>query len=163
MADDLRLPPNLAQARDPAYIERVKLMLELPDDAGLELLQMSRDSSGELLEYVYNQPIVLRGPEYGAADGVTIEEPTLVRLRFDDRDRLVSSQVDIRNTRHLQLVQDQIRKLSAADMISPAAKGMGEPESARETQPRPWYVELDSRGRKHLKRAYIEKAVTRTE
>ncbi len=150
MENELRLA-GLDAARDPNFIAQVKTALHLPAEVQLELQNVSGDPQGErAVEYAATQTVHLNGAEFGAADGVAVDERGTVSLRFDGRGRLVASQVSPIDRRHLELVQDQIRKLAAADQIDPAPPG-DVPVNRR----RPWYVESDDHGRKRLKRAFM--------
>lgn len=152
--DELRIPSNPADAREPTFLERVKSALRLPEEVELEFARLSRDSEGGLLEYIFMQPILLQGPDYGPADGVTVQEPTSARLRFDKDGMFVSFQVSLVDEQHLHSVQEQVRGLAAADQISPVSSDLsGRP--AFDLGPKPWYVAPDAKGRKRLKRAFV--------
>lgn len=155
MRDELRLAEPDA-ARDAHFVERVKTALDLPADARLELQRATEDAQGRhTVEYTIAQPIEIQGAEFGAADGVTVEEQRMVSLLFDARGALVSSQVSPIDERHLRLVKDQIRKLAAANAIGPAPSGEVSDADALPAVRRPWYIEMDEEGRKRLKRAHF--------
>jgi hypothetical protein len=154
MSDPLRLTEPDA-ARDAGFIERVRTALGLPPDAPLEFESVTQNAQGaRTVEYSATQ-IKLDGAEFGAANGVTMDERAAVSLQFDARGALVSSQVTPVDERHLQLVKDQVRKLAAADQIYLAAPGEAINPDALRAQRKPWYVETDAQGRKRLKRAYM--------
>jgi hypothetical protein len=148
MAPHLHFAGDANAARDAAFVERVRAAFGLSPDAPLELQRAEQNAQGEwTLEYAATQYVAVDGAEFGAANGVIVDERASVHLRFDTRGALVSSQVQLVDERHLQLVKDQIRKLAAADQIDPA------PTNAPPR--RAWYVETDARRRKRLKRASI--------
>ena len=151
---ELRLAePNAA--RDPSFIESTKAALDLPATAQLELQSATRTAQSEhTVEYSASQ-MKLVGAEFGAANGVTIDERAKVALRFDARGALVSSQIEPIDEQHLRWVKDQVRKLAAAEQIHLAAPGEAIDVDALRAQRKPWYVETDAQGSKRLKRAYV--------
>jgi hypothetical protein len=154
MAVKLRLT-ELDAARDLGFIERVKVALNLPATAQLELQSATQLAQNEhTVEYSASQ-MKLNGAEFGAADGVTVDERAKVALRFDVRGALVSSQIDPMDEQHLRLVKDQVRKLAVADQIYLAAPGESINVDALRAQRQPWYVETDAQGSKRLKRAFM--------
>ncbi len=156
MAVDLRFAGDINAARDAEFVERVKAALGLRPGAQLELQSATQDKQGKhTIEYVVTQPITIQGKEFGAADGVVVDERMIASLRFDARGMLVSSQVSPIDARHLQSVKDQIRKLVQADEIYLAQPNEKIDTDALRAQRKPWYVEVDAQGRKRLKRAYI--------
>jgi len=151
----LKFTGDAIAARDAGFIERVKNALGLLPDARLELQSATQNAQGErAVEYSAAQ-IKLQGAEFGAADGVTVDERAIVSLHFDMRGALVSSQITPVDERHLRLVKDQVKKLAAADEIYLAAPGEEIDIDALRAKRKPWYVETDEQGRKHLKRAYM--------
>lgn len=154
MATKLRLA-ELDAARDPGFVERVRGALNLPPTAQLELQSATQTAQGEhAVEYSATQ-MKLEGAEFGAANGVTVDERASVSLRFDARGALVSSQLEPIDEQHLRLVKDQVRKLAAADQIYLAAPGESIDVDALRARRKPWYVETDAQGRKRLKRAFM--------
>ena len=154
MTVELRLA-EMDSARDPGFIERVKVALNLPATAQLELQSATQLApGGHAVEYSSRQ-MKLTGAEFGAADGVAIDERAKVALQFDARGALVSSQIDPTDEQHLRLVKDQVRKLAAVDQIYRAAPGESINVDALRAQRKPWYVETDAQGSKRLKRAFM--------
>lgn len=155
MAIDLHFTGDAHAASDASFVERVKTALGLPPDARLELQSASQDTQGgRVVEYAVTQ-IRLQGTEFGAADGVTVDERASVSLHFDARGALASSQITPVDERHLQLAKDQVKKLAAADEIYLAAPGEEIDIDALRAKRKPWYVETDAQGCKRLKRAYM--------
>lgn len=151
---ELRLTEPHA-ARDPDFIERVKAALSLPQDAQLELQAATQNAQGErAIEYSATQ-MKLEGAEFGAANGVSVDERAVVSLQFDARGALVAFQINPMDERHLKLVKDQVRKLAVADEIYLAAPGEAIDPDALRAKRKPWYVATDAQGRKRLKRAYM--------
>lgn len=143
-------------ARDAAFLERVKAALGLRPGSQLELQSATQDKQGKrTIEYTVTQPVTIQGKEFGAADGVVVDERMIASLRFDARGALVSSKLSPIDARHLQLVKDQIRKLAQVDEIYLAQPNQKIDTDALRAQRKPWYVEVDAQGRKRLKRAYI--------
>lgn len=156
MAIDLQFAGDVNAARDAAFVERVKAALGLKPGSQLELQSATQDKQGKrIIEYAVTQPVTIQGKEFGAADGVVVDERMTASLRFDARGVLVSSQVSPIDARHLQLVKDQIRKLAQADEIHLAQPDEKINTDALRAQRKPWYVEVDAQGHKRLKRAYI--------
>ncbi len=154
MSDPLRLTDPDA-ARDAGFIERVRAALGLPAGVSLEFTHATEGAQGErAVEYSATQ-MKLDGAEFGAANGVTVDERATVSLRFDARGALIASQLTPVDPRHLQLVKDQVRKLAAADEIYLAAPGEKIDPDALRAKGKPWYVEIDAQGVKRLKRAYM--------
>ena len=155
MASQLHLTEADA-ARSPDFSKQVQAALKLPDDARLELQNVAQGAHGELnVMYAATMPIEVQGAEFGNANGVMVDEPMSVSLRFDARGALVSSQVAPADDHHLRLVKDQIKKLAAADQIYPASPSESIDTDALRAQRKPWYIEMDAQGRKRLKRAYM--------
>lgn len=156
MAIELHFAGDAHAARDADFIEHVKTALALPADAQLELQSATRNAQGErAVAYAVTQAVELQGAEFGAANGVVVDESASVSLRFDARGALVSSQVAPIDERHLRLVKDQVRKLAAADEIFRASPGEAIDTDVLRVKRKPWYVETDAQGRQRLKRAYI--------
>ncbi|MDE3088904.1 MAG: hypothetical protein KGJ80_05925 [Chloroflexota bacterium] len=154
MENELRLTDPGA-ARDAGFIERVKAAVGLPADAQLELQSAAQSAGGERI-VKYAAPVLkLDGAEFGAANGVVVDERVTVSLRFDARGALASSEVAPIDERHFHLVKAQVSKLAAADEIYLAAPGESIDTDALRARRKPWYVETDARGRKRLKRAYV--------
>ena len=154
MVVELRLTGADA-ARDPGFIENAKAALNLPATAQLELQSATQIAPGErVVEYSASQ-LKLRGAEFGAADGVTVDERAMVSLRFDARGALVSSQIEPIDEQHLRWVKDQVKKLAAAEQIYLATPGESINVDALRARRKPWYVETDAQGSKRLKRAYM--------
>lgn len=153
---DLQFAGEVSAARDAAFLERVKAVLGLRPGAQLELQRAADDQQGKhILEYAVTQPVTILGKEFGAANGVIVDERMIASLRFDARGVLVSSRVSPIDAHHLQLVKDQIRKLAQAGEIYLAQPNEKIDADALRAQRKPWYVEVDAQGRKRLKRAYI--------
>ncbi|MBI5304518.1 MAG: hypothetical protein HY868_20460 [Chloroflexi bacterium] len=143
-------------ARDASFIEQVKAALSLPADAELELQNIARGAAGgAAVHYAVTLPVVLTGAEFGAANGVSVDERVSATLNFDARGALASSQVSPVDERHLRLVKDNVRKLAAADEIFLASPGEAVDTDALRAKRQPWYVETDAHARKRLKRAYM--------
>lgn len=155
MGTNLRLAePNAA--RDPGFIEQAKSALGLPADAQLELQNVARSvQGGATVEYAVTLPVKIEGAEFGAANGIAVDERTVASLRFDARGVLASSQVNPIDERHLRLVKDNVRKLAAADAIYVTSPGEAADTDVLRIKNKPWYVETDAQGRKRLKRAYM--------
>ncbi len=143
----LHFTGDAATARGTDFLAGVRAALHLPHDAPLSLDRVTQDDQGgHVVEYSTTVPVTLGGEQYGTANGVSVDEPGVARVRFDASGALVSSEVVPTDSRHLQLVQDQVKKLAATDQIARA------PEPA---PGKPWYVETEKNGRKRLKRAHI--------
>ncbi len=153
MKTELRLTePNAA--RDAGFIEQVKATLDLPADARLELQGATQNAQGSTIEYAASA-LKIVGAEFGVANGVSVDERANISLRFDARGALMASQVSPADARHLRLVQDQIKKLAAADEIFLAPPNQDVDPDTLRAQRKPWYVATDAQGRKRLKRAYM--------
>ncbi len=152
MEPDLLFPDNIAQARDPEYIARVASRLGLLEQGEIEFVRMNREFDNRLLEYAFKRPITLEGPEYGLAEGVTIDEPARIELRFDAAGHLASLATRLTDEHHWESVKNHIKSLAAGNLIGPnkTAHSVG-----AGTESKPWFVEVDSLGRKRLKRAFI--------
>ena len=155
MNGELRLA-DLETARDAGFVERVKAALDLPADAQLQLQNVTHSAQGgAVVEYVVTLPIQIVGAEFGAANGVTVDERVKALLHFDANGARVSSQVSPLDERHLRLTKDNLRKLAASDAIYLAASGAVIDPDALRAQRKSWYVETDAQGHKRLKRAWI--------
>ena len=155
MSTELRLS-HLETARDVDFIEQVKAALDLPADAQLQLQSVARGAhGGAVVEYAVTLPIPIVGAEFGAANGVTVDECVNARLRFDANGTPISSQVSLMDERHLRLTKDHLRKLAASDAIYLTAAGEAIDADALRAQRKSWYVETDARGHKRLKRAFM--------
>ncbi len=151
MVDELHLGKDPNSAREEAFLAGVRALLRLPSQAHLQLLSSHVDShGGHAVEYTVTVPIRLHGPEYGVADGVTVDEQTSAQLNFDAAGKLVSSHLAPIDERHLQLVQDQVKKLAAADQIAPVP-----PNRGSGSKDKPWFLERDPQGVSRLKRAHM--------
>jgi hypothetical protein len=143
-------------ARDVEFVARVRAALHLPADVQLECAGWVRDARGEItLTYDLALPVQIEGTEFGAASGTYVDEAAIARLRFGARGELASSEVVLKDERHLRLVKDQIRKLADADQIYVPDSGERIDPKALAQAHQPWFVGEDARGRKRLKRAYI--------
>ncbi|MBM3129875.1 MAG: hypothetical protein FJ009_14780 [Chloroflexi bacterium] len=154
MKGELRLA-NLETARDPGFIEQVKTALDLPADAQLQLKHSARAAAGAVVEYDVTLPVRIVGAEFGAADGVTVDERVRALLRFDANGARVASQVSPPDRRHLRLVKDNLRKLAAANAIYLAAPDETIDPDALRARRQTWYIQADARGQKRLRRALI--------
>ncbi len=147
MADELHLIRDSHSALEADFLMRVRKLLRLPMEAQLQLAAIHDNPIGGCsIEYTVQVPVQLDGPEYGIADGVTVDEQTSARLAFDATGKLVSSHLNGIDERHLQLVRDQVKKLAASGQIAatrPEATSGGD---------EPWYVEKDMQGVRRLKR-----------
>lgn len=155
MSDELRLT-DLETARDARFIEQVKVALRLPADAQLQLQNIARGvQGGVVVEYTAILPIQIVGAEFGAANGVTVDERVNVLLHFDAKGTRISSKVGSLDERHLRLTKDNLRKLAASNAIYRASVGERIDTDVLRAQGKSWYVETDAQGRKRLKRAWI--------
>lgn len=144
---DLHFTGDAATAREPDFVAGVRAALHLPHDAPLSFDRVTQDEQGgHVLEYSTTVPVTLGGEQFGTANGVSVDEAGTAHVKFDASGALVSAEVSQTDPRHLQLVQDQVKKLAAADKIARA------PELA---PGKPWYVETEKDGRKRLKRSFI--------
>ncbi len=143
----LHFTGDAATAREVEFVAGVRAALHLPHDAPLSLDRVLQDDQGgHVLEYSTTVPVTLGGEQFGTANGVSVDEAGIARVKFNASGALVSAEVTPADPRHLQLVQDQVKKLAAADQIA----------RAREQAPgKPWYVETEKDGRKRLKRSFI--------
>ncbi len=153
----LRFAGDAVAAREAQFVERVRRALELPPDVELKLAGSRRGAKGDIaLEYALTWPIQVQGAEFGAADGVFVDEAAVAELHFDTRGALIAHRVAPKDARHLESIKDNIRKLAAQDAIYVVPAGApidaGELLSAQ----KPWIVSPDARGRLRLKRAFIE-------
>jgi hypothetical protein len=156
MVKKLQFAGDIHTANSAEFIEQVKQSLGLPPGARLQLSNQKRGTQGEaLLEYAVTVPIRIEGSEYGAANGITVDERVTAELRFDSRGKLESGHATAIDERHLRSVKDNLRKLVAADQIYLATQGEKiDPEKLR-SQHKPWYVETDVDACMRLKRAYM--------
>ncbi|MCI0477188.1 MAG: hypothetical protein L0Y55_13145 [Anaerolineales bacterium] len=154
MKNELRLT-DLDTAREAGFVKQVKAALDLPGDAQLQLKNIARDARGAVVEYVVTLPIRIVGAEFGAANGVTVDERVDALLRFDANGARVLSQVSPLDERHLRLTKDNLRKLAASNAIYLAAPDETIDPDALRAQRKSWYVETDAQGHKRLKRALM--------
>jgi hypothetical protein len=152
---ELRLA-GLDTARDAGFIEQVKVALGLPADAQLQLQKVERSAQGgAVVEYAATLAVQIVGAEFGAADGVTVDERVTASLQFDAAGAHVAARVSPLNERHLQLTKDNLRKLAAADAIYRASPDEAIDSAALRAQRKSWYVETDAQGHKRLRRAFM--------
>lgn len=145
-----------ARAHEPDFIAQVKTALNLPDDAQLELQNVARGAAGgAALEYAVTVPIELRGDEFGAADGVSVDERVTATLNFDARGVLALADVSPIDERHLQSVKTNVRKLAAAEQIERVSPNESLGTSKTRAPRKPWYIATDADGRKRLRRALM--------
>jgi len=155
VSGELRLA-DLETARDAGFVEQVKAALDLPADAQLQLQNVARGArGGAVVEYTVTLPIQIVGAEFGAANGMTVDERVNALLHFDANGVRVWSQVSPLDERHLRLTKDNLRKLAASDAIYLAASGAAIDLDALRAQRKSWYVETDAQGHKRLKRAWM--------
>lgn len=154
MKNELRLT-DLDTAREAGFIKQVKAALDLPGDAQLQLKNIARDARGAVVEYVVTLPIRIVGAEFGAANGVTVDERVDALLRFDANGARVLFRVSPLDERHLRLTKDNLRKLAASNAIYLAAPDETIDPDALRAQRKSWYVETDAQGHKRLKRALM--------
>lgn len=146
MSAELRLA-ELDTARDAGFIERVKAALDLPADAQLQLQSVVPGADGvAVVEYAVTLPIPIVGAEFGAANGVTVDERVNARLCLDANGAPISSRVSPIDERHLRLTKDHLRKLAASDAIYLTAPGEAIDADALRAQRKSWYVETDAQG-----------------
>jgi hypothetical protein len=156
MVKKLQFAGDIRVASSAEFMEQVKQTVGLPSSACLQLSNQKRGTQGEaLLEYAGTVPIRIEGKEFGAANGVTVDERLTVELRFDLRGKLESSHATAIDERHLRSVKDNLRKLATADQIYLAKPGEKIDTEKLRAQHKPWYVETDGDACKRLKRAYI--------
>jgi hypothetical protein len=151
---ELRLA-DLETARDPGFIEQVKAALDLPADAQLQLKNVARDAEGAVVEYAITLPIRIVGAEFGAANGVTIDERVDAWLRFDANGVRADARLTPPDQRRLRLTKDNLRKLAAANAIYLAAPNETIDPDALRARRQAWYIQTDAQGHKRLKRAFI--------
>ncbi len=155
MNDELRLA-DLETARAAGFVEQVKAALDLPADAQLQLQNVARGAhGGAVVEYAVTLPIQIVGAEFGAANGVTVDERVNASLQFDASGARVSSRVSPLDERHLRLTKDNLRKLAASDAIYLAKPGEAIDPDVLRAQRKSWYVETDAQGRRRIKRALM--------
>lgn len=156
MPDQQLVLTSLDQAREPAFIAQVKQALNLPADAELQIQNIARGAgAGGSVDYAVTMPVELRGAEFGAANGIAVDEQVTASLEFDARGQLVRSRVSPIDERHLQMVKDNVRKLAAADQIYLAAPNEEIDSDMLRAKRKPWYVVTDAQARKRLRRAYM--------
>jgi hypothetical protein len=151
---ELRLA-DLETARAAGLIEQVKAALDLPADAQLQLKTIARDANGAQVEYDITLPVRIVGAEFGAANGVTVDERVRASLRVDATGARVATQITPLDERHLRLTKDNLRKLAAADAIYLAAPDETIDADALRARHKSWYIQTDAQGLKRLKRAFI--------
>lgn len=146
---------DLETARDAGFVEQVKAALGLPADAQLQLQNVARAAQGAaVVEYAVTLPVQIVGVEFGATNGVTVDERLNALPYSGANGARVWSQVSPLDEWHLRLTKDNLRKLAASDAIYLAASGEAIDTDALRAQRKSWYVETDTQGRKRLKRAY---------
>lgn len=146
MADELVFARNSDSVLGAQFLARVRKLLRLPPQAQLQSSGIRDDPAGGFsIDYDVMMPVQLQGPEYGIADGVTVEEQISARLSFDAAGKFISSRLGGIDERHLQLVRDQVIKLAATGQIA-----LTRPETGK-----PWYLEKDTEGVTRLKRAHM--------
>lgn len=154
MEEELRLT-HLDAARERDFIECVKRALALPADAQVQVKNIARAGERALVEYDITVPIRIVGAEFGAANGVTVDERITARLEFDASGARVSTHIIPLDERHLRAVKDNLRKLAAQNAIYlPAPNEPINPDALR-AQRKAWYVQTDAQGHKRLRRAFI--------
>ena len=84
-----------------------------------------------------------------------MDEAAVALLRFRADGALESEQIELKDEKHFQSVQAQIKKLAVADAIYSATPNEAIDPSALIAQGKPWMVSPDAAGRKRLKRAFI--------
>ncbi len=151
MADELHLFRGSDSPLEPDFLMHVRKLLQLPQEARLELSNLHDDPNGGCsLDYSVTVSVQLNGPEYGVADGVTVDEQTSASLSFDALGNLVSTRYAGIEGRRIELIRDQVKKLAAAGQIaltrSEATPGSG----------KPWYLEQDTQGVRRVKRARMD-------
>jgi hypothetical protein len=152
--DELRLTKEEI-ARDARFIERIKVALNLPAEAQVQLKNLVREEDGVLVEYDITLPIRIVGAEFGVADGVTVDEHLTARLRFDARGTRVSTQVTPLDERRLRLMKDNLRQLAKMNAIYLAAPDEQVNPDVLRARRQAWYIQTDAQGRKRLRRAFI--------
>ncbi|MBI3741866.1 MAG: hypothetical protein HY257_08945 [Chloroflexi bacterium] len=153
---ELNFAGDESVARDAAFIARIRAQLELAADVELKFAAINREADEtRALLYDLILPVVVHGSEFGAADGVYVDEVARAELRFDARGALLQAAIQIQDEKHLHLVKDQIKKLAAQNAIYDAsASAIPESEALVEMK-KNWIVALDAQNRKRLKRAFM--------
>lgn len=154
MEEELRLT-DLDAARADAFIARVKRALALPADAHVRLKQIARANDGATVEYDITLPIRIEGSEFGAANGVTVDEHITARFSFDARGVRVSTEITQPDEQRLRALKDNVRKLAAQNAIYLAAPNESINSDALRAQRKAWYIQTDAQGYRRLRRAFI--------
>gem|GEM_PF-860692 len=149
----LKLPSNFTGDQAQAYAETVKSALALPADARLNFQTLSPGPRGQIvLEYGLTQPVQIEGPDLGPANGVTIDVPGKLTLRFNQKGELVNHQFQPVEPRYLDAVRAHVKHLVARGEI----QASNEVDAERAIAARkPYYLARDEQGHLRLRRAFI--------
>lgn len=134
----------------------VKAELDLPRDITFTFARsFTSHPDEEVLKFAATREIRLEGPEYGEASGCLVQVSGGVTLHADTRGRLVASHHSAVADRDLVAVQENVKKLVAANRIHLTQPGETVSFSLLIAQRTPFYIDYDEAGERRIRRAYI--------
>lgn len=152
---ELALPNNFQVDDASQVLDRARAILDLPPDAELRVESVTRNSRGTRIVFSYTRAVELDDEALETIAGIRVDVSSHGDLRFDTRGCLLSYNVEPADPRQLHAIGDNLCKLVANDQVYIAKPGEKvDPEELRQ-QGKPWYIEDDAQGNKHLKRAWI--------
>lgn len=152
---ELALPDDFQADEASQVLNRAREILDLPPDAELRVENVTRNSHGTRIVFTYTHAVELDDEELQNVAGIRVDVNSHGDLRFDTRGCLLSYNIEPADPSQLRAIGDHLCKLVANDQVYIAIRGEKvDPEVLRQLG-KPWYIEEDEQGNKHLKRAWI--------
>lgn len=152
---ELALPKNFQEDDAPRVLNQARPILELPPDAELRVEHVTKSARGTRIDFSYTRTVELDDDTLREVSGLRIDVSSHGDLRFNARGSLVTYNIEPTDSRQLRAISNHLSKLVANGQVYFAERGERvDPEQLRQ-QGKSWYVQEDSEGNKHLKRAYI--------
>jgi hypothetical protein len=152
---DVVLPKDFDANDAPKILDRARRVLDLPNDAQLDVENVTRSARGVRIDFSYTTSVELDNHELRDVAGVRVDIRSHGDLRFNSKGTLVQYQVEPADDTQVRAIRDNLAKLIAADKVYIAEPGENVDPDKLRALGKPWYVEQDAQGRKHLRRAWI--------
>lgn len=152
---DILLPKNFENADALQVLDQARPILELPADAELRVENVTKNARGTRINFSYTQSVAVDDALPRDVTGIRVDVSAHGDLKFNARGNLVSYKVEPADPRELRAITDHLSKLVENGQVYVAEPGeCVDPEQLRQ-QGKPWYVQEDEQGKKHLKRAWV--------
>ncbi len=133
----------------------IRQMLRAPKQEYRLVSDQPRRDEGRMLHYAASRDMALTGKTLGVAQGAMVTLTDAVAVQVDRDGKVVSTHRHKADRAQEKRIHDHVRKLVERNRVYAAKAGEAVNPGDLIERKQPYYIEMDTAGNKHIRRAFI--------